>query len=100
MTSVLDVYEETSSYSPLSVSTRYGWRHAIKGFETVEAEEIDKKFVSKHRSELIQRGYKHGYIRTRLGYLGSMWQTAIDIQILQENPWRGSLKKLLSLIHI
>jgi len=94
MTSVLDVYEETSSYNPLSVSTRYGWRHAIKGFETVEAEEIDRKFVSKHRSELIQRGYKHGYIRTRLGYLGSMWQTAIDIQILQENPWRGSLKKL------
>ena len=94
MTSVLDLYEAASSYNPLSVSTRYGWRHAIKGFETFEAEAIDHTFVTKHRGELIRRGYKQGYIRTRLGYLGSMWQTAIDIRLLTDNPWRGSLKKL------
>ena len=94
MTTVLDLYEATSSYNPLSVSTRYGWRHAIKGFEDKEAQSIDRLFVVKHRSELLGKGYKQVYVRTRLGYLGSMWQTGIDIQLLTENPWRGSLKRL------
>ena len=94
MTTVLDLYDATSSYNALSESTRYGWRHAIKGFEDKEAESIDRLFVVKHRSELLGKGYKEGYVRTRLGYLGSMWQTGIDIQLLTENPWRGSLKRL------
>ena len=94
MTTVLDLYEATSSYNPLSQSTRYGWRHAIKGFEHRQTEDIDRLFVVKHRSELLGKGYKQGYVRTRLGYLGSMWQTGIDIQLLTENPWRGSLKRL------
>ena len=94
MTTVLDLYEATSSYNPLSESTRYGWRHAIKGFEDRPVEEIDHAFVFKHRSALLRKGYKQGYVRTRLGYLGSMWQTGIDIRLVAENPWRGSLKRL------
>ena len=94
MITVLDLYEAASSYNALSVSTRYGWRHAIKGFEDHQVTSIDRLFVVKHRSELLGKGYKQGYVRTRLGYLGSMWQTGIDIQLLTENPWRGSLKRL------
>ena len=94
MTTVLDLYEEASSYNPLSESTRYGWRHAIKGFEDRSVEEIDHAFVVKHRSALLRKGYKQGYVRTRLGYLGSMWQTGIDIRLVAKNPWRGSLKRL------
>ena len=94
MTTVLDLYEATSSYNPLSESTRYGWRHSIKGFEHLLVSEIDKPFVVKHRSMLLGKGYKQGYVRTRLGYLGSMWQTGNDIELIDGNPWRGSLKKL------
>jgi len=94
MFTVKDLYEETSSYNPLSVSTRYGWHHSIKGFEDCLVASIDHSFVRKHRTELIQQGYKQGYIRTRLGYLGSMWATGIDLRLVNENPWRGSLKKL------
>ena len=94
MFSVLNLYEQTSSYNPLSVSTRYGWRHAIKGFEDCLVDSIDHSFVRKHRTELLQRGYKQGYVRTRLGYLGSMWATGIDLQLVHQNPWQGSLKRL------
>ena len=94
MFTVLDLYEQTSSYNPLSVSTRYGWRHAIKGFEHLPVEAIDHTFVQKHRTELIRRGYKQGYIRTRLGYLGSMWATGMELRLVDHNPWVGSLKRL------
>ena len=94
MTTVLDLFDATSAYNPLSESTRYGWRHSIKGFETHPVTSIDRLFVVKHRSQLLAKGYKEGYVRTRLGYLGSMWQTGIDIQLITENPWRGSLKRL------
>ena len=94
MFTVKDLYEETSSYNPLSVSTRYGWHHSIKSFQDCLVESIDHSFVRKHRTELIRQGYKQGYIRTRLGYLGSMWATGIDLRLVDQNPWRGSLKKL------
>lgn len=94
MITVQDLCEAASSFNTLSDSTRYGWRHAIKGFEDRQVTSIDRPFGVMHRVELIKRGYKEGYIRTRLGYLGSMWETGNEMELVQGNPWRGLLKKL------
>ena len=94
MFTVLQLCEATSSFTPLSKSTKYGWRHSIRGFEDHPVVSIDRPFGVMHRVELLQRGYKQGYIRTRLGYLASMWETGIEMELAQSNPWRGLLKKL------
>ena len=86
--------ERTISFNSLSESTAYGWRHSVKSFATKEHTEIDKNFAIDHRCQLNNLGYKPGYVRTRLGYLASMWETAYEMRMVNDNPWRGLLKGL------
>ena len=86
--------ERALSFRSRSESTKYGWRLAIRGFASKEANEIDKDFAIDHRCDLVNQGYKEGYIRTRLGYLASMWEDAYEMRMVEENVWRGLLKGL------
>jgi len=86
--------ERTISFQPKSSSTQYGWRLAIKPFATENVTAIDKDFAVDHRCELVNQGYASGYIRTRLGYLAAMWETAYEMRIVENNPWRGLLRGL------
>ena len=94
------------SYKRLAASTQYGWKHSARHFEHVDTSKIDREFCIDHRCELLELDYAEGYIRTQLGYLGSMWERGLEMGMLEYNPWRGLLKglkqskKKLSLIHI
>ena len=81
-------------FKGLSPSTAYGWRHSIKSFATEDVSSIDRDFAFDHRCELNKQGYKPGYVRTRLGYLASMWEVAYERRWVDVNPWRGLLKGL------
>ena len=97
MFTVKDLMDEVAGYQPLAKATKKGWGYAIKGIENVEVSEIDKKFVNRRRSQLNRLGYKQSYVRTLLGYCGTMWQIAFEqMEIVDSNPWRGSLKGLKS----
>ena len=81
-------------FKGLSSSTAYGWMHSIKSFASMELSSIDCDFAFKHRCDLNKQGYKSGYVRTRLGYLASMWELFVDRRWVDVNPWRGLLKGL------
>ena len=92
---VQELFEEVSGYQRLAPATRKGWTYAIRGFEHVDVDTIDQQFVNRRRSYLNRQGYKASYVRTQLGYCGTMWQIAMEqMGIVSSNPWRGSLKGL------
>lgn len=78
----------------LSKSTQYGWHHACKLLQYVEVDQIDRDFALDHKEELLESEYAESYIRTQLGYLGSMWTRAMDRRYVDFNPWQGLLKGL------
>ena len=86
--------ERAISFNSLSESTAYGWRHSVKSFATIDHSQIDRDFAVDHRCFLNDQGYKPGYVRTRLGYLASMWETGYEMRMVEGNPWRGLLKGL------
>ena len=90
-----ELMEAVAGYQPIAPATRKGWTYAIKGFEDKPVEEVDKKFVNLRRSQLNSLGYKPSYVRTLLGYCGTIWQIGYEqMEIVDGNPWRGSLKGL------
>ena len=86
--------KRTLSYKRLSPSTRYGWQHAARHFENVDVADIDREFAIDHRCELLECDYAEGYIRTQLGYIGTMWNRGMEMGLLEWNPWQGLLKGL------
>lgn len=92
---VQELMEEVAGYQPIAPATRKGWTYAIRGFENKQVSEIDKMFVNRRRSELNRKGYNQGYVRTLLGYCGTIWGIGNEqMEIVDDNPWRGSLKGL------
>ena len=86
--------KRTLSYKRLSESTQYGWRHAAKHIEHVEVDQIDREFAVDHRCELLECEYSTGYIRTQLGYIGTMFNRGVEMGIVKWNPWQGLLRGL------
>ncbi len=90
-----ELMEAVASYQPIAPATYRGWGYGIKGFEDKPVDEVDKRFVNLRRSQLNRCGYKQSYVRTLLGYCGTIWQIAHEqMEIVNSNPWRGSLKGL------
>ena len=90
-----ELLELVAAYQPIAPATKRGWYYGIKGIETVEVSAVDKPFVNLRRAELNAKGYKPSYVRTLLGYCGTIWAIAHEqMQIVDSNPWRGSLKGL------
>ena len=95
MFSAQELMEAVAGYQPVAPATLKGWTYGIKGFEDKPVVEVDKKFVNLRRSQLNRLGYKPSYVRTLLGYCGTIWQIAYEqMEIVDGNPWRGSLKGL------
>ena len=87
--------EEVAGYVAPAPATYRGWTYAIKGIEDTPVDSVDKQFVNRRRSQLNRAGYKASYVRTLLGYCGTIWQVAYEqMEIVDSNPWRGSLKGL------
>ena len=86
--------KRTLSFKRLSDSTQYGWRHAARHIENIEVDQIDRDFAIDHRCELLECDYSTGYIRTQLGYIGSMFNRGVHMGIIKWNPWQGLLKGL------
>ena len=92
---VQELFEEVAGYQPIAPATRKGWTYGIRGIEDIDIETIDKSFVNRRRSYLNRQGYKPGYVRSLLGYCGTIWQIAMEqMELVDSNPWRGSLKGL------
>jgi integrase len=90
-----ELMEAVAGYQPIAPATFKGWSYGIKGFEDKPVAEVDKKFVNLRRSQLNRLGYKPSYVRTLLGYCGTIWQIAYEqMELVDSNPWRGSLKGL------
>ena len=90
-----ELLELVAGYQPIAPATKRGWYYSIKGIENVEVSAVDKRFVTLRRTELNAKGYKPSYVRTLLGYCGTIWQIAYEqMEIVDSNPWRGSLKGL------
>ena len=82
--------EAVAGYQPIAPATLKGWTYGIKGFEDKPVEEVDKKFVNLRRSQLNRSGYKPSYVRTLLGYCGTIWQIGYEqMEIVDGNPWRA-----------
>ena len=95
MLTAQQLMEAVAGYQPIAPATRKGWSYGIKGFEDKPVEEIDKQFVNLRRAQLNSLGYKPSYVRTLLGYCGTIWQIGYEqMEIVDSNPWRGSLKGL------
>lgn len=95
MLTTQELMEAVASYQPIAPATSKNWGYAIRGFETKPVDEIDHIFVTRRRCELNQKGYKPSYVRTQLGYCGTIWQIAYEqMKLVDSNPWRGSLKGL------
>ena len=90
-----ELMEAVAGYQPVAPATLKGWAYGIKGFEDKPVAEVDKKFVNLRRSQLNRLGYKPSYVRTLLGYCGTIWQIAHEqMELVDSNPWRGSLRGL------
>ena len=95
MLTTRELMEAVASYQPIAPNTLKGWKYGIKGFETKPVDDIDKRFVNLRRCELNSKGYRPSYVRTLLGYCGTIWQIAYEqMELVDGNPWRGSLKGL------
>jgi integrase len=95
MLTTQELMEEVSSYQPIAPATLKGWGYAIRGFETKPVDDIDHIFVTRRRCELNRKGYKPSYVKTQLGYCGTIWQIAYErMKIVDSNPWHGSGKGL------
>lgn len=92
---VQELLEAVAAYQPIAPATRKGWQYAIRGFEQMPVDEIDKRFVVLRRSHLLAKGYKPGYVRTQLGYCQTIWEIGKEqMDLVDNNAWRGSLKGL------
>ena len=94
MFTVQELMEAVIGYKPIAPATAKGWSYGIKGFETKLVTDIDKKFVVMRRVQLNNFGYKQGYVRTLLGYCGTIWKWAQAMGLVDNNPWEGSLEGL------
>ena len=94
MITVAELMSAVADYQPIAPATRKGWTYAIKGFETKSVDDIDKRFVVLRRSALNGKGYRPSYVRTLLGYCGTIWGIAQEMELVDSNPWQGSLKGL------
>ena len=94
MLTVQELKDAVEAYKPVAKATQKGWSYGIRGFEEMPVDAIDKRFVVMRRVKLNQKGYKPGYVRTLLGYCGTMWKWAKEMDLVQTNPWEGSLKGL------
>ena len=94
MFTVQELTDAVQAYKPIEPATKKGWSYGIRGFENKPVAEIDKKFVVMRRVELNRLGYKQGYVRTLLGYCGTIWSWAKEMDLVTDNPWEGSLKGL------
>jgi len=94
MFTVQELSDAVQAYKPIEPATKKGWSYGIRGFETTPVADIDKKFVVMRRVQLNQLGYKQGYVRTLLGYCGTIWSWAREMDLVTDNPWEGALKGL------
>ena len=91
---VQELMEAVLDYKPVEDATKKGWRYGIRGIEDITASTIDKKFVVMRRVQLNRMGYKQGYVRTLLGYCGTIWKWGKSMGLVSNNPWEGSLEGL------
>ena len=94
MFTVQELTDAVLAYKPVAAATQKGWSYGIRGFEDKQVADIDKKFVVMRRVQLNNLGYKQGYVRTLLGYCGTIWTWAKEMDLVTDNPWEGSLKGL------
>ena len=94
MLTVQDLMDAVVAYKPVAPATQRGWSYGIRGFESVPVDSIDKRFVVMRRVELNKQGYKPGYVRTLLGYCGTIWKWGSKMDLVTTNPWHGSLEGL------
>ena len=94
MLTVQELKDAVEAYKPISKATSKGWYYGIRGFETLPVEQVDKRFVVRRRVELNKRGYEPGYVRTLLGYCGTIWSWGQRMDLVDNNPWEGSLRGL------
>ena len=94
MLTAQDLLSAAADYQPIAPATRKGWQYGIKGFEDTPVETIDEVFVTMRRVSLNRAGYKPGYVRTLLGYCGTIWKIGGRMKLVSSNPWRGSLEGL------
>ena len=94
MFTVQELTDAVLAYKPVAAATQKGWSYGIRGFENKPVADIDKKFVVMRRVQLNNLGYKQGYVRTLLGYCGTIWTWAKEMDLVTDNPWEGSLKGL------
>jgi len=94
MLTVQELKDAVVAYKPVAQSTQKGWSYGIRGFEDTPVDAVDKRFVVLRRVHLNQQGYEPGYVRTLLGYCGTIWNWAKEMDLVDTNPWEGSLKGL------
>jgi len=94
MFTVQELTDAVLAYKPVAEATKKGWSYGIRGLENTEVEDIDKRFVVMRRVHLNSKGYEQGYVRTLLGYCGTIWSWAKEMDLVKDNPWEGSLKGL------
>ena len=95
MLTVQELKDAVVAYKPVAEATQKGWSYGIRGFENQPVDSIDKRFVVMRRVHLNQQGYEPGYVRTLLGYCGTIWNWAKEMDLVETNPWEGSLKGLV-----
>lgn len=94
MLTVQELTDAVLAYKPVAKATQKGWSYGIRGFENKQVADIDKQFVVMRRVQLNKQGYEQGYVRTLLGYCGTIWNWAKEMDLVNTNPWEGSLKGL------
>jgi len=94
MFTVQELTDAVLGYKPTAAATQKGWSYGIRGFEDKQVADIDKNFVVMRRSQLNRAGYGQGYVRTLLGYCGTIWMWGKEMGLVTNNPWEGSLKGL------
>ncbi len=94
MTTVQEMTDKVSRYKRFAPATLKGWKYAIRGFESMPVDKIDLDFVDDRRCALLYKDYKESYVRTQLGYCGTIWKWGMKRRLVESNPWRGSLEGL------
>jgi len=88
MLKISELTEMAADWKQIRPSTRRMWEITTRDIANFDAESF-RRTDAIRVSGSMRKKYAAGTVRSRIGYLGSIWKVGITMELLNENVWTG-----------
>ena len=88
MLRISELTQIAADWKKLRPGTRRMWEITTRDIGKFDAESFTRKDAIAVSASMRNK-YAAGTVRSRIGYLGSIWKVAMTMELLEENVWKG-----------